>query len=158
MNEKVVREQIKNLLTKSQAHMELKDGVKNFPESAMNTVFPNGTYTPWHLLEHIRRTQHDILDFMINPHYTELEWPKDYWPNPKEEATKETWETTLHEYFHDLDELVKRVTDPHMNLTEKIPHGQGQTYLRELLLLADHTSYHTGEFTIMRQIMNNWEK
>lgn len=158
MDEGVVREQINDLLTKGQAHMTIVDATKDFPESAMNIVFPQGTYTPWHVLEHIRRTQHDILDFIINPHYVEMEWPTDYWPTKDEKATREIWENTLKQYFDDLQQLTIMVMDPHMNLTERIPHGTGQTYMREFLLVADHTAYHIGEFAIMRQVMDNWNR
>lgn len=158
MDETIIRQQICSLLKEGHAHMTLADAVKDFPASDMNTIFPNGTYSFWHLLEHIRRTQHDILDFMINPHYVEMEWPKDYWPLEDEEATPEVWENTLKQYFDELEQLNNMAMDPHMDLTEKVPQGTGQTYFREFLLVADHTSYHVGELAIMRQTLNNWPK
>jgi hypothetical protein len=154
----IVREHLLSLLKGGNAHMTFAEAVLDFPFSKMNTVFPNGTYTFWHLLEHIRKTQQDILDFIISPHYQEMSWPKDYWPPMNEKATEEKWQKTILQYKKDLAALQKIVKDKKTDLYAKIPHGDGQIILREILLVADHTSYHIGEFAIMRQVMRIWKR
>ena len=154
----VVREHLLSLLQGGNAHMTFDDAVKDFPVDHMNTVFPNGTYTSWHLIEHIRRTQEDILDFIRNPDYKNRSWPNDYWPAKDEKATKKTWERTISEFGKDSKALQKIVKEPKTDLYTKISHGEGQTILREILLVADHNAYHIGEFAIMRQVMGTWGK
>src|ERR1700759_2463287 len=104
-SEKIIREQLVSLLQSGNAHMSLNDSVKDFPMDKINEIFPNGTYSSWHLLEHIRITQLDILNFIRNPKYKELEWPKEYWPDHKSKATKKDWDKTIKEYNKDLEEL-----------------------------------------------------
>lgn len=156
--DKILRKHLLTLLTGGQAYASFSEIVKDFPENKMNKVFPKGSYTPWHLLEHIRITQWDILDFIINPEYTEITWPDDYWSPKKRRAKKADWERTIKEFEKDYLELEKKIRDPKTDLYAKIPHGTGQTILREILLVVDHNSYHLGEFSIMRQVMESWGK
>ncbi len=155
-NELQIRNELIDLLAKGNAHMTLSDAVKNFPKEQMNTLFPNGTYSAWGLLEHIRITQWDILDFIINPKYTEMSWPKDYWPPNDKKATQKEWDKSIAQFEKDSMTLQKLAKNPKTDLYAKIPHEDGQTILRELLVVADHNAYHIGEFAIMRQVMNNW--
>jgi hypothetical protein len=136
--------------------MQFADAIAAFPTEHMNTVFPNGEYTPWHLLEHLRLAQEDILDFIRNPNYQEREWPKDYWPARDQAASVEEWQRTIAAFQADLRALAAIARDPATDLYVPIPHGSGQTILRELLVVADHNSYHLGEFAIMRQVMGTW--
>jgi hypothetical protein len=154
--DQVIREHVVQLLAHSQAHMSFEEAVADFPPAQINIVFPNGTYTAWHLLEHLRLTQWDILDFMCNPHYQEREWPQDYWPAPDLQASPEDWQRTIASFQADLRTLVEMARDPATDLYAPIPHGSGQTILRELLLVADHNAYHIGELAIMRQVMGTW--
>ena len=151
-----LRDELLALLTPGNAHMTFEDAVAIFPMAQINTVFPNGTYTPWHLLEHLRISQWDILDFIRNPNYHEIEWPKDYWPPQDQQATPEDWNRTIAGFQADLHALQDLVRDPATDLMAKIPHGTGQTVLREILTVADHNAYHIGEFAIMRQAMGTW--
>lgn len=154
----IVCEQLLSFLKGGNAHMKFEDMVADFPENQMNTVFPNGDYTPWHLLEHIRRTQFDILDFIQNSDYEYRTWPDDYWPQKNEKATKKEWEKTIEDFYKDSKALQKIVSDKKTDLYARIPHGDGQTILREILLVADHSAYHIGEFAIMRQVMKTWKR
>ena len=156
--ESVVREQILHLLRGGDAHMSFQEAVEDFPMESINIVFPNGTYTAWHLLEHLRITQWDILDFIRNPSYQEMEWPKDYWPPQDQKATEENWKQTIRSFQADMKALQALVTDPQTDLYAAIPHGTGQTIFREMLVVADHNAYHIGEFAIMRQVMGTWGK
>ena len=153
-----IREQLITLLKGGEAHMPLKEAASEFPEKYINTLFPNGTYSPWALLEHIRITQWDILDFIRNPNYAEISWPDDYWPQKNKKATKKEWDNSLSQFEKDVLELEKIVKNPKTDLYVKIPHGDGQTILREILLVTDHNAYHIGEFAIMRQAMKTWGK
>ena len=157
-NETVIRQQLIDRLRGRGAHMPLEDAIKDFPMDRINQVFPNGSYCAWALVEHIRRGQWDILDFIRNPDYKYLEWPKDYWPVPGYEATPKDWDATVAGYLQDQAELERLVLDPSTDLYARIPWGEGQTILREILLVADHTAYHTGEFAIMRQVMGTWSE
>lgn len=154
--DKLLREQLVNFLKGGHAHMDLDEAVKDYPAIDINKKFPNGTYSAGDLLEHIRRTQADILNFIINPKYKDLQWPRDYWPDPKQKATEKDWKKTVSDFKKDLGQLVDIINDPNTNLNAKIKWGSGQTILREVLLVIDHNSYHFGEFAIMRQAMNNW--
>jgi uncharacterized damage-inducible protein DinB len=157
-SEKVLREQLAAFLEGHVAHDTLLDMVKDFPEEDFNTFPPNIDYTFWHLLEHIRFSQKDILDFIVDPKYHEPHWPKDYWPQKDAKATKKDWEKTITDYERDLVELVKLAKDEKQNLFEKLPQGTGQTLLREIMLVFTHNAYHIGEFGILRQVVGNWGK
>mgnify|MGYP005821288675 CR=1 FL=1 len=152
----VLREQLLALLDGGNAHMDIEAAVADFPESAMNQCPPNVTYTPWHILEHIRRTQKDILEFVRDPLYVSPPWPAGYWPKPDEQATSEKWEETLQGIREDLNAFEAILKDEHVDITAELPHAPGYTLLREALLIADHSAYHLGEFAILRQVMGTW--
>ena len=153
-----LREQLLHLLRGGNAHLTFDDAVADFPPERMNDVPPHVPYTPWHLLEHIRLAQWDILDFMRNPNYREMAWPDDYWPAPDARADQTTWDTTLAGFRADLAAIEAIAADPQTDLDARIPHGDGQTILREILLVADHNAYHIGEFAILRQVMQTWPR
>ncbi len=154
--DQLVRDQLVRLLLQSNAHMPFEQAIADYPMAHINTVFPNGTYTAWHLLEHLRLSQWDILDFIRNPSYREMEWPKDYWPAPDAHATPEDWQRTVAAFQDDQRALEALIMDPRTDLYAPIPHGDGQTIFREILVVCDHNAYHIGEFAIMRQVMRTW--
>jgi hypothetical protein len=156
--EQYIRSELVFHLTQGHAHMPFEEAVANFPEEQFNTKFTNGDYTFWHLLEHIRRTQEDILDFVVNPNYKEREWPKGYWPGHDEKATKQDWEKTVQSFMSDQKKLKALIEAPKTDLYKKIPKGTGQTLFREIWVIVDHNAYHIGEFAIMRQVMGAWGK
>ncbi len=151
-----LREQLLHLLRGGNAHLTFDEAVADFPPDAMNQRPPNVPYTPWHLLEHLRLAQWDILDFVRNPDYQEMRWPDDYWPAPDAEADTAAWEQTLASFRADLKAVEEIASNPKTDLAATIPHGSGQTVLREILLVADHNAYHIGEFAILRQVMGTW--
>ncbi len=151
-----LREQLLHLLRGGNAHLAFDDAVADFPMEAINRRPPHVPYTPWHLLEHLRITQWDILDFIRNPHYQAIKWPDNYWPAPDTEADAAAWEQTLAAFRADLKAIEAIASDPQTDLAATIPHGDGQTVLREILLVADHNAYHIGEFAILRQVMGTW--
>jgi hypothetical protein len=145
-------------LLKGNAHMSFEEAVADFPKKKINTKFINNDYTFWHLIEHIRRTQYDILDFITNPDYKELTWPNDYWPEKNQNASLKDWEITIASFLHDRKKLEMITKDSKTDLYQKIPHGTGQTIFREILVVADHNAYHIGELAIMRQVLGAWDK
>ena len=157
MSETIIREQLVNLLIKQQAHMGFEDAVKNFPAKDFNTRPPNVDYTFWHLLEHLRLTQWDILDYSRNPAYKPVEWPRDYWPAKDATTDAAGWHRTIDQFIADRAELVDMVKNPKTDLYAAIPHGyDGHTIMREIFVVADHNAYHIGEFAILRQVVGNW--
>jgi DinB superfamily len=152
----VVREQLRELLEGGDAHMTFDEAVANFPRDHMNTKAPNVPYTPWHLLEHIRLAQWDIIEFIRNPHYVSPPWPEGFWPAENVQADDVAWEKTIASYRAGLQSLLEMVADPTVNLYAPIPHGDGQSILREILVVSDHNAYHIGEFATLRQVMGIW--
>ena len=154
--DKALRAELVTFLS-TEAHMSLAEAVKNFPVKDMNVRPPSVPYTFWHLLEHIRIAQWDIIDFIRNPDYEHLSFPMDYWPAKNAKATKKDWDHTIATYHRDLREMIAIVKSPKTDFHARIPHGDGQTILREAIRIVDHTSYHVGEFAILRQVVNNWK-
>ena len=114
----------------------------------------NGSpHTAWQLLEHIRIAQWDILEFSTNPDYKELKWPDDYWTNP--EGTPEDWRSSAKQVLRDLESMRDLVADEKTDLYAKIPWGDGQTILREAMLIADHNAYHLGQIVLLGRIFEN---
>ena len=133
--------------------MAFDDAVADFPADPMNRIIPNGTVTPWHMLEHIRLTQWDILDYIRNRDYVEPDWPADYWPPVDARATSEQFQATLDAIRADNDALRQIVRDTATDVFATIPNTPGHTIIREVRIVADHNSYHLGEFAILRQAM-----
>ncbi len=157
MSDMHLREQLVNQLTQRQAHMIFQDAVRGFPAAHYNTRPAGVDYSFWHLLEHLRICQWDILDYIRNPQYQHMEWPGDYWL-PRDAVTDAAgWQQTLDRFLADLNALVALVNDPRTDLYTPIPHGyDGHTILREILIVAQHNSYHIGEFAILRQVAGLW--
>jgi hypothetical protein len=157
--DKAVRDHVIALLNGRQAHMTFDDAVADFPPDMINTRPPNVTYTPWHLIEHLRITQWDILEYTRDPKHVSPEWPVGYWPSPDAQADRAMWNETIRQFHSDLEAMKAIVADPNTDLYQPIPHGYGgHTVLREALLVADHNAYHIGELGILRQVMGAWAK
>lgn len=152
----VLREQLLALLRGGNAHMPFNEAVADFPLGAINAKPPNVAYTPWHLLEHLRITQWDILEFIRNPVHVSPEWPSGYWPALHEQADELSWLETISNFQADLSDLEELVKDPATQLSAPMPHAPGYTIFREILLVSDHNAYHIGEFAILRQVMGTW--
>jgi hypothetical protein len=157
-SESTVRDQIVALLGGGNAHMTFDEAVADYPLDAINTRPPHVPYTPWHLLEHLRLTQRDILDFVAADHYEEPRWPEDYWPSPDATADEQSWQETIRRFREDLAALIAIAEDPAQDLAAPVKHATtgSQTLSRELLVVADHNAYHIGEFAILRQVMGTW--
>ena len=157
MSDKALRDHVAALIRWEDAHAGLDRVVDGVPAAKWGTAAPGLPYTLWQLLEHLRLTQYDILDFCRNPGYTQLRWPEDYWPKESDEPTAEAVAGSLAAYRRDREALTALALDRKVDLFASIPHGTGQTYLRELLLVADHTSYHLGQMVVVRRALGIWE-
>ena len=138
------------------AHADFEAAVTDFPLNLRGNVPRGLPYSPWQLLEHIRLAQEDILDFCRNPKYTERNWPADYWPSSPEPPDANAWDASVAAYRHDRQAVEKMIRDPKCDLLAKVPAGNGQTFLREFLLIADHTAYHVGQLVAMRRLLGAW--
>ena len=136
--------------------MPFQQAVADFPLERINEAFPNGTYSSWALLEHLRLTQHDILEYCTNPDYEAQPHPAGYWPPEGATASAQDWDKTIEVFLRELDELIAIVENPKTDLYAPIPWGGDHTILREILIIADHNAYHVGELAIMRQAMGTW--
>ena len=151
-----MREQLVYVLEGKGAHMTLEEAVADFPMGEINTRPTGVPYSFWHLLEHLRICQWDILEFARDPDHVSPEFPFGLWPAPDETTDEAGWNATLDALRSDLAEMIALTRDESLDLTAELPHAPGYTYLREILLVADHNAYHTGELAILRQIMGLW--
>jgi DinB family protein len=154
----LLREQLSRLLVWEDAHVGFDAAVDGIPAELRGKCPANLPYSPWQLVEHLRATQHDILEFCRNPDYRELKWPDDYWPQsavPPSAAS--SWDESIRQFRQDRKTLQQLAADPQVDLAARIPHGDGQTYLRELVLAADHAAYHIGELIVVRRLLGIWK-
>ena len=152
-NQKQLREHVLELLEGKSAHIDVESALKGFPTEKINTRIEKSPHTAWELLEHLRIAQWDILDFSQNPNYKEMRWPDDFWP--KGEGKANTWKISVKQVFDDLQSMRDLISDKKTDLYAKIPWGDGQTVLREALLVADHNAYHIGQLVLLRRIFEN---
>jgi len=151
-----MRTQLAKALDWGEAHADFDKAVKDFPASLRGRTVQNLPYSAWQLLEHLRVAQHDILDFSTNPKYVEKKWPDDYWPKDAAPPDEAAWDKSVAAFRRDRRKLQKLTEDRAVTLTKKIPHGDGQTYLREILLVLDHNAYHVAEIVVLRRLLDAW--
>jgi uncharacterized damage-inducible protein DinB len=153
---KPLRTQLVTLLDWNEAHVPFDKAVKGIPAS-MRGVAPNGwEHSAWQLVEHIRIAQADILEFSITSKYKAKKWPDDYWPKSPAPRSAAAWTEALAEVRKDRKALQQLARNPRVDLAAEIPHGTGQTYLREILLVAAHNSYHIGQIVALRRQLGIW--
>lgn len=157
MNDQILRRQLIGGLNGVEAHMSFEEAVAEFPAEAMNRRPPNVPYTPWHVLEHLRITQWDILAYIRDSaHHLSPDWPEGYWPDPIGETTAEGWAATVDGFLADRKAIEEILRDGSSDLFAPLPQTPGHTIAREARLLANHNAYHIGEFGILRQVMGIW--
>jgi hypothetical protein len=153
-----LRKQLVALLSGGQAHATVTDAVSGFPLDLIGERPAGIPYSAWQLLEHIRITLHDLLEFATHSKYVELEWPSAYWPENAAPGKDESWNATIKAIQADMKSFEALVRSPNSNLYATIPWGKnGETLLREVLLAADHTSYHVGELILLRRVLGIWK-
>ncbi len=150
-----LRETVVELLQGGAAHVRLGDALSGLrPE--WRTHRPPGLHSVWQLLEHIRITQEDILRYTLDSDWRSPSWPEGYWPENPSDLPEGVWQDTYLRYERDLQELVALARNPAYELAAEIPHGDGRSYLRQLLLVADHAAYHTAQIVSLRRALGDW--
>jgi DinB superfamily len=156
-NSKQLREHLLYLLNGGGAHARFDDVVKNWPEDVRGSK-PNGLpHTAWMLLDHLRLAQWDILEFSRNSKHKSPEWPKGYWPKTEAPPSTAAWNKSVQQFRKDLKTMQDLVANPKTDLYARIPWGDGQSVLREALLLADHNAYHLGQLVDIRRLLGAWK-
>jgi len=156
MNANALRMHLVELLQGGHAHPDFETAIANLPVETQGLKPPGLPHTPWRLLEHMRIAQWDIQQFSINPHHVSPEFPKGYWPEGDAPPDGTAWDRSVGAFRADLKAMMDLVSDPKTDLFAPIPHGQGQTILREALLVADHNAYHVGQLVTVRRLLGAW--
>jgi uncharacterized damage-inducible protein DinB len=151
-----MRVQLARSLDWGEAHVDFDKAVEGLPPELRGRRPAGLPHSPWEILEHLRIAQHDMLDFSRNPDYKERKWPDEYWPAQPEPPDAGAWDASVAAFRRDREALQAMTNDPKIELTSRIPHGTGQTYLREVLLVLDHNAYHVGELVIIRRLLGAW--
>jgi uncharacterized damage-inducible protein DinB len=152
----IVIKNLKELLHGGHAHATFEQAIKDLPAKLWGQVPEGMPYSIWQLVEHIRITQLDILEFSRDPGYESPEWPAAYWPRERAPENAAAWEKSIAQIAKDRDAFIELLEAPGADLFTPFPHGNGQNLLREAMLIADHTSYHTGEIIVLRRLMGAW--
>jgi uncharacterized damage-inducible protein DinB len=157
---KGLRRELKKLLNGGQAHADFEDAVKGMPAKLRGVMLAGLPYSAWQIVEHIRIAQRDILDFCRNEdgRYKPRKWPQDYWPKQAEPQSTRAWEKSIKAIRADrvaFEKLLKAASDK--ELVTPFVWGDGQTLLREVLLVADHMAYHVGELIVLRRLLGAWK-
>jgi hypothetical protein len=151
--DRALREHLLYLLRGGGAHIKFEEALKDFPAELVNARAEGVPYTPWQLLEHMRIAQWDIVEFSRSAAHVSPPWPDGYWPDKTKEAGEDDWQRSVGQFREDLRAMEALVEDPAGDLYAAIPHGEGQTLLREALLVADHNAYHLGALVTLRRAL-----
>jgi hypothetical protein len=152
-----LREHLLQLLTGGHAHATFDAAVRNLPPTLRGKRPRGAEHSPWEILEHMRIAQRDILDFSRDAAHQSPEWPSGYWPASAAPPDAKAWDKSVRAFRRDLKAMCDFVADPATDLDARIPHGNGQTLLREALLAADHNAYHLGEMVLLRRLLGAWK-
>jgi hypothetical protein len=147
----VQRKHLIESLTGEKAHITFDRVVEDFPLAAINKKVKGIPHSPYDLVEHMRLAQTDIIDFISNPNYREMNWPDDYWP--KAEGTEENWNRSIQNFLKDRDELVHMINDDSLNLFQPLSKGKEYNIFRQIIIMANHHSYHTGQLMQLKRAL-----
>lgn len=151
-----LRQQLIELLKGGGAHVKFEDVIDGFPEKLRGAKAPGIPHSPWMLLEHMRIAQKDILEFSRDKKHVSPEWPEGYWPKSAAPPNVAAWSNSVKGFRADLKAMQELVKNPKADLFAKIPWGDGQTILREAMLIADHNAYHLGQMVDLRRLLGAW--
>jgi hypothetical protein len=151
-----LRKQLVRVLESDEAHAGFEDVIADFPVELRGKRPQGAPHSPWELLEHMRIAQWDILEFSRDGKHQSPKFPEGYWPGSPEPPSAEAWEKSVKGFLADRKELARLVADESAELFARIPHGSGQTLLREALLTADHNAYHLGQLVLVRRLLGVW--
>lgn len=153
-----LRKELAWLLEGGGAHVSFEEAIAKIPQKLYGAPVAGLPYTLWRVLQHMKISQTDILDYIKNPDYEEKEWPEGYWPAEKSPPTSRAWQASVEEVRSGFQEAKELVLDPKTKLLKPIPHiKNGPTILHEILLLIDHNSYHIGQIVLLRGLLGNWK-
>jgi len=158
MQDSVLREQLVGLLRGGEAHIKTEKALDGIGANLRNVRPLPDAHSIWEELEHLRIAQEDILKYTIDPEWKSPPWPEGYWPSKNQNVTDDTWKASVDGFFASLAELIKLVEDVTVDLTATIPHGEWRTYLRQILLVADHNAYHLGQIVQTRKLLGDWRE
>ncbi len=158
MSDQALRKQLVYLLNGGGAHLDFERAVAGLPAALRGANVDDIPHTPWRLLEHLRICQWDILEFSRNPEHVSPDFPRGYWPDGDEPPDPAAWDRSVQAFRDDLQAMIELVSDPAADLFALIPHGEGQTILREALLVADHNAYHLGQLVLLRRCLGAWDE
>lgn len=156
MNDSALRENLVEVLRGGHAHTTTEKALADVKPELRNKRPADGLHSVWEELEHMRRAQEDILRYTLDPSWESPEFPEGYWPRKTDSVTDEMWAASVEGFFADLEELIRLAENTEIDLTAKIPHGEGRTYLRQILLTADHNAYHLGQLVQTRKTIGDW--
>ena len=154
-NDKSLREHVLYLLKEGGAHAGFEAAIKGLPVALRGKKPKGAEHSAWEILEHMRIATWDILEFSRDAKHVSPKWPEGYWPKSRVPSTS-AWNKSVKAFRQDLDSMCELVADESTDLFAKIPHGDGQTILREALLIADHNAYHLGEMVLLRRLLGAW--
>ncbi len=156
--DKALRQHLLYLLKKGGAHAMFEDAIRDFPAKLRGQKVANFPHTAWMLLEHMRIAQYDILEFSRSAKHASPKWPDGYWPKTDAPPTPAAWTKSIAAFRQDLKSLETLITNPKTDLYAPLPWGDGQTVLREALLVADHNAYHVAQLVTLRRLLGAWEE
>jgi len=153
-----LREHLLELLGKGGAHADFASAVADLPTDRRGEKLPGVPHTAWRLVEHMRITQLDILEFTRDARHVSPKWPDEYWPADDAPPSAKAWTASIAAYQKDRAAMIAIVEDTKNDLLAVLPHGKGQTIAREAMLLADHTAYHVGQLILLRRALGAWKE
>lgn len=157
MNDSILREHLAALLEKGEAHINARRALAGIDPKSLCARPAEGLHSIWEEFEHMRIAQQDILRYTLDPEWKSPPWPEGYWPVPASTVTEAMWTNSVEAFFSDLEEVIALARRPDIELTARIPHGGDHTYLREILLVADHNAYHLGQIVQTRKALGDWK-
>jgi hypothetical protein len=155
-NDAALRQHLLDLLQGGNAHASLKDALEDFPAELRGQRPKGAPHSPWEVLEHMRIAQWDILEFSRDANHKSPDFPDGYWPKSPEPPDPKAWDRSVHSLCQDLQTMCALIADDETDLFARIPHGDGQTILREALVTADHNAYHLGQLLLLRRTLGAW--
>jgi hypothetical protein len=158
VDDNILREHLRKLIAGKEAHIDWDSALKNIAEKLRGKTPEGSPHSLWEILEHARIAQWDILEFSRDAKHVSPDWPSGYWPKIGAPPNAAAWDKSVSQFHSDREEMMKLVMDPKTDLSKPIPHGSGQTILRQALLVADHNSYHLGQFVLLRRLLNTWQE
>lgn len=158
MTDEQLRKHLDELLSGGSAHLDWKSTLAGVPSKLRGVRPSRSPYSIWELLEHMRIAQWDILGFSTDPKHESPDWPSGCWPKTQAPPSGVAWDRSVKSFARDIAAMKKLVANPKTDLFAPIPHGTGQTILREALLMADHNAYHLGQIVLVRRLLGDWKK